>query len=103
MDPINSNQLIQPNPFMKQPHDHESSITNHRQEEVQYIQAPSIHRKSTYAPGDHDNHLFQNLFSDGQEDDKIDVSQDYYQSPIIMQSQVSQQMDLSPSTKTEKD
>ena len=50
MDPINSNQLIQPNPFMKQPHDHESSITNHRQEEVQYIQAPSIHRKSTYAP-----------------------------------------------------
>ena len=56
MDPINSNQLIQPNPFMKQPHDHESSITNHRQEEVQYIQAPSIHRKSTYAHVDHGNH-----------------------------------------------
>ena len=47
--------------------------------------------------------LYENLFSDGQEDDKIDVSQDYYQSPIIMQTQVSQQMDLSPSTKTEKD
>ena len=45
MDPINSNQLIQPNPFMKQSHDHEPSIANHRQEEVQYIQAPSIHRK----------------------------------------------------------
>ena len=102
MDPINSNQLIQPNPFMKQPHDHESSITNHRQEEVQYIQAPSIHRKSTYAPIESLHHP-RNLFSDGQEDDKIDVSQDYYQSPIIMQSQVSQQMDLSPSTKTEKD
>ena len=99
MDPINSNQLIQPNPFMKQPHDHESTITNHRQEEVQYIQAPSIHRKSTYVPVDHP----RKIFSDGQEDDKIDVSQDYYQSPIIMQSQVSQQMDLSPSTKTEKD
>lgn len=102
MDPINSNQLIQPNPFMKQPHDHESSITNHRQEEVQYIQAPSIHRKSTYAPVKSLDHP-RKIFSDGQEDDKIDVSQDYYQSPIIMQSQVSQQMDLSPSTKTEKD
>ena len=99
MDPINSNQLIQPNPFMKQPHDHESTITNHRQEEVQYIQAPSIHRKLTHVPVDHT----RKIFSDGQEDDKIDVSQDYYQSPIIMQSQVSQQMDLSPSTKTEKD
>ena len=89
---------------MKQPHDHESSITNHRQEEVQYIQAPSIHRKLTHdAPTTHLRTCRRKTFSDGQEDDKIDVSQDYYQSPIIMQSQVSQQMDLSPSTKTEKD
>ena len=58
MDPINSNQLIQPNPFMKQPHDHESTITNHRQEEVQYIQAPSIHRKSTYVPVDHPRKIY---------------------------------------------